>query len=173
MGRTKDWSSYFEVRDSPIAGKGVFAVKRIPQGAHLMDYVGVVVGEKEAFAEYSDPEKPQLLVELGGGRYLDPEPLGRPGASSYVNHSCDPNCEMFFSRDDVPYFVSTRAIEPGEELTFFYGLLLWNDTLTKYDLETSKCRCGSPKCVGSILNRKYFDKKGKPIFGKYKPKQRR
>lgn len=63
----------------------------------------------------------------------------------FVNHSCDPNLDtkvVFDEQTKTPHliFYSNCKIEPGEELTAFYGENWWK---LKKDL---KCTCGSKNC---------------------------
>ena len=43
------------------------------------------------------------------------------GPIAFVNHHCKPNCEFVTFTSKVVCLRSTREIEPGEELTIFYG----------------------------------------------------
>lgn len=58
-----------------------------------------------------------------------------------INHSCDANLKSIILRGHILY-MSTRAIEPGEELTVDYNF--------DADAERWECRCGSPRCRGAI-----------------------
>ena len=48
---------------------------------------------------------------------------------------------------------SLRAIKPGEELTYDYGITL-EERLTPRLKKIWECRCGAPKCVGTMLRPK-------------------
>ena len=68
----------------------------------------------------------------------------------YINHSCSPNCEAYIIRGRI-WIYSTQPIEAGEELTYNYG----------FDVDTwdeHPCRCGSPRCVGFIVEEKQWPK---------------
>jgi hypothetical protein len=61
-------------------------------------------------------------MELAGGRLLDPAPPFR-----YVNHSCDPNCEIFYweaepgeIEEERLWMQTIRPINAGEELLIDY-----------------------------------------------------
>lgn len=65
--------------------------------------------------------------------------------SRFINSSCDPNIDskvVFDPQTQTPHliFYSNRKIEPGEELTVFYGEEWWK---AKEDL---KCFCQSNDC---------------------------
>ena len=54
----------------------------------------------------------------------------------FINHSCDPNCEVTNYDDESLMISAKKHIRIGEELSFDYG----------YGGEID-CLCGSPKCV--------------------------
>jgi hypothetical protein len=66
---------------------------------------------------------------------------------AYLNHSCDPNVLMDFSRVELR---AVRDIEPGEELTFFYPSTEW-DMCTPF-----QCLCGSSQCLKRITGARYL-----------------
>ena len=53
-----------------------------------------------------------------------------------------------------------RAIEPGEELGYEYGLT-WESTDDPEELKNYACRCGAPNCRGTMLDPVPLDKKRK------------
>jgi uncharacterized protein len=65
---------------------------------------------------------------------------GESGAQ-YINHSCDPNLVPRVLNGRL-WFISRREIRTGEELSMDYD----------YEKGASKtlCRCGSPKCRGTM-----------------------
>jgi SET domain-containing protein len=69
--------------------------------------------------------------------------------SMFINHSCDPNCEAEIIRGKI-WIQAIRAIPAGSELTYDYQFE--NDPdYTEDDLRFYACRCGSPKCRGTIV----------------------
>jgi SET domain-containing protein len=66
--------------------------------------------------------------------------VGGSGAQ-FVNHCCDPNLVPRRLRGGL-WFVCRRGISRGEELTVDYD----------YERNASKtpCKCGSPKCRGTM-----------------------
>lgn len=71
------------------------------------------------------------------------------GDGRFVNHSCEPNCEMQkWSVHGLPRMAlfASRDIKPGEELTYDYNFALFNPS------EGQECRCGSNACRGVIGN---------------------
>ena len=63
----------------------------------------------------------------------------------FINHSCDPNCEVEITDNHI-WISSIKRIKKGSELTYNYGYSF--DT----DYEEHICKCGSKKCVGYILS---------------------
>jgi SET domain-containing protein len=143
-------SPYIEVRESIIHNKGIFAAKDIPKGTHVIEYVGEKVTKEESDireimhkeASKKDPAKGVVyMFELNDKYDIDGEvPYN---TAKYINHSCDPNCEIIYVGEHI-WVVACRDIKQGEEVTYNYG----------FDLEDFKdypCRCGSKNCVGYIL----------------------
>ncbi|CAF3346676.1 unnamed protein product [Rotaria socialis] len=62
----------------------------------------------------------------------------------FFNHSCDPNCG--FATDDEFTVMAIRDINPGEELTYHYGCLDSETTLSTNFV----CKCGTYNCVGEL-----------------------
>ena len=69
------------------------------------------------------------------------------GVLCYLNHSCRPSCVIDTTNLRV---VAARAIEAGEELTFFYPS-------TEWDMDRPfRCRCGAPECIGLVAGAKHL-----------------
>ncbi len=88
-----------------------------------------------------------FVISFEPYRWLIP----RTGAR-YLNHACDPTCEVRPNRD----VVTRRAVAAGEELTIAYD---WADRaeFERYPDHyfwdprwTFACRCPSPRCLGII-----------------------
>ena len=77
----------------------------------------------------------------------------------WINHSCAPNCEAILDEnEDDPkqsrvFIESIRAIKPGEELTYDYGITL-AERHTPRLKKIWACRCGSKDCTGTMLKPK-------------------
>ena len=68
----------------------------------------------------------------------------------FVNHSCEPNCEIQKWTVNGFYrmaLYTLRDLEPGDELTYDYNFSLFNPH------EGQSCRCGSKNCRGVIGGR--------------------
>ena len=143
----------YVVRNSPIHGRGVFATRTIRKGADIIEYRGRRISMDEADElPDSDPDNPfhTFLFELNDGRVID---AGRSGnAARWINHSCKPNCEA----DEVDgriFIKALRQIKPGDELFYDYGLTI-DEPYTKKLKREYACRCGAPKCRGTMLSPK-------------------
>ena len=87
------------------------------------------------------------IVELSSTKAIDGSVRGGP--FQFVNHSCDPNCEVDEIKDRV-WIKSIRDIEPGEELLWDYNLY--------DDDDPAPCYCGSPKCRGTMYSEEWMAK---------------
>jgi SET domain-containing protein len=80
-------------------------------------------------------------------------------SARWINHSCAPNCEAVDDGDRI--FIETlRAIRPGEELSYNYGIEL-EEKHTPAMKRLYQCRCGARRCKGTILQPKSKSKKKK------------
>jgi len=145
-------SPAYAVRSSPIHGRGVFATRTIRKGADIIEYRGRRIS-MEAADELpdSDPNNPYhtFLFELNDGRVID---AGRGGnAARWINHSCRPNCEPYEDDDCRVYIAAKRTIEPGEELSYDYKLNVPGRRTPRL-LANYACRCGAPRCRGTMVD---------------------
>lgn len=132
-----------QVRQSPIASRGVFATRDFCAGETVL----LIDDSRVVNAEHPlDSSKGELAVHqdyLAGGRtVLMAEP------ERYINSSCDPNTWVH-TRGGRRHVVALRAIAAGDEITFDYllnchGGVRWS------------CRCGSPRCRG-VVPASFFD----------------
>ena len=118
----------FQVRESEIQGRGLFAVKTIKKSETVTAWNPKVLTKAEASRLPADEQKHYLDTE--GDKILWMQPPER-----YMNHSCNANTYVV-GRSDV----ALRDINPGEEITSDY-----------LDSETEDfvCRCGSANCRGA------------------------
>jgi SET domain-containing protein len=141
----------FELRTSPIAGTGAFAIRPIPKGTRLIEYTGERISHEEADKRYDDepPGTPShvVLFTLDRNTVVDAGVGGNE--ARFFNHSCAPNCESEIERGHI-YLDTIRDIAPGEELTYDYAL-----TRESEDDEAEEarypCHCGAAGCRGTLL----------------------
>lgn len=145
-------NKYFRVRRSGIAGRGGFALKRIPKGRRVIEYVGEIISHEEAERRYpEDKHKAHYttLFTLDRKRIIDAEFEGND--ARFINHSCSPNC-ITVDYDGRIYIETKRTIEEGEELTYDYKFDRSDDPRDdKWQERVYACHCGTPKCRGTIL----------------------
>ena len=89
-------------------------------------------------------------IQIADDLYLLASPEVEDG--DLVNHSCDPNCETVIEGARV-FIEAIRTIQPGEELTYDYRLTI-DGKLTKKERAQYVCRCGTPRCRGTLLHSK-------------------
>jgi len=126
----KNMRDFLRVKRS-ASGLGLFTTKDIMQGTFIMEYTGNLISTQQA--------------ESRGGRYLFKinskwavDGKGRENMSRYINHFCQPNCEVQISKKMVLIYAS-RDIEKGEELGYDYGAEYF-----LAHIKTKGCKC--PYC---------------------------
>ena len=82
--------SWLHIKDSPIAGQGIFAKEGIPAG-----------------------------MILGMSHLVVDEVIYRTPLGGFINHSDDPNCEKWCEEDKY-FIKTLRTIHAGEELFLKY-----------------------------------------------------
>jgi SET domain-containing protein len=123
---------------SKIHRWGVYAEELIPAGRKIMEYTGERISRRET-KRRADASEMIYLFTLDNYWCLDGS-VGGSGAE-YINHSCEPNLVTRIVKGHIIY-MSMRDIKPGEELTVDY----------RFDkkVERVECKCGTPKCRGTI-----------------------
>ncbi|MBK6542741.1 MAG: SET domain-containing protein-lysine N-methyltransferase [Flavobacteriales bacterium] len=147
-------------RRSKIHGNGVFAIAPIRKGEFIVRYKGKVVTHEEADKQRGGDvgSGHTFLFTLNETYLIDANRGGN--VARWLNCSCDPNCVAFVHDDDSGdpkkekvIIEALRAIKPGEELTYDYGIVL-EERYTKVLKDIWACKCGSPKCTGTMLRTK-------------------
>ena len=139
-----------QVRKSGVHGKGVFAVRPLGKGERVIEYTGEVIDWPEALRRHPhDPSDPHhtFYFSIDEDHVIDAKVGGN--AARWINHSCAPNCEADETEGRV--FIRTlRAIAPGEELFYDYGLV-FDGRHTAALKKQFACHCGSRRCRGTML----------------------
>ena len=144
----------YSVRRSAIHGRGVFATRTIRKGSRIIEYRGDRTTWEIALERpSSDPDDPNhtFFFELSDGRVIDANVRGN--AARWINHSCNGNCQSFEYDDGRVFIEARRTIRAGEELTYDYKLSL-DGRISKKTLAGYICRCGAPRCRGSLLTKR-------------------
>ena len=139
-----------QVRRSGVHGKGVFALRPIARGETVIEYKGQVITWPEALRRHPhDPDDPHhtFYFHVDEKHVIDAGVGGN--AARWINHACRPNCEA----DEVDgrvFIRALRAIEPGEELFYDYGLVI-DERYTPKLKKQFECRCGARGCRKTML----------------------
>lgn len=142
----------YVVRTSHIHGRGVFAARRIRKGTRIVEYTGERIDNDEADRRYDETGMKRhhtFLFTLDRNTVIDGAIKRGGGDASYINHSCEPNCEAVITGKRI-FIHALHTIEPGTELAYDYQY----ERTGKNDKALEKfylCRCGAPSCRGSIM----------------------
>ena len=139
-----------QVRRSGVHGKGVFALAPIARGETVIEYVGEIISWPEALRRHPhDPQDPDhtFYFHIDDKRVIDANVGGN--AARWINHACQPNCEAD-EQDGRIFIKARRALKPGEELFYDYGLVI-DERYTPKLKKQFECRCGTRKCRGTML----------------------
>jgi SET domain-containing protein len=142
--------THIRVRHSAIHGNGVFATRKIPAGARIIEYAGKRITEAQAEKRFGlDPDNPHhtFFFSLENGKLIDGGDQGND--ARWINHACEPNCEAQEDKGRV-YIHALRDIARGEELSYDYGLVI-EEKMSKALKEAYACRCGAAECRGTML----------------------
>lgn len=154
--------AFYEVRNSSIDNKGVFAIKFIPKKTRILQYKGDIL---EDGPDLDERYKKQIsegkfyFFELDVKRTIDGSVIDND--AKYVNHSCNPNCKTIIHNEEI-WYVAKRDIRAGEELSVDYRYEIINPI--------EKCRCNSRKCRGYILAKRYVKEYKKELNKKEEQK---
>ena len=154
-GRRRYLGDYSELEGAPgprlrtevsaIHGIGAFATQDIKAGQLITEYVGELIPSAEGTAreERSMREKnTTYIMTIDDDWDIDGSVGG--GDASYLNHSCDPNCELDIdTKKRRAWFAAYTDIAKDEELTFDYCFDPMENVLVP-------CKCGAENCRGYI-----------------------
>ena len=141
---------YFELRTSDIQGTGAFATRTIKKGTRIIEYLGQRISWRTADKRYDDEKMNRhhtFLFTIDDKVVIDAAVDGND--ARFINHSCDPNCEAITDRKRI-FIDAKKTIPAGTELVYDYQYER-SDDHTAEDEKFYRCRCGSPKCRGTIL----------------------
>lgn len=149
MTRPRTAKRLYSVRYSPIHGRGVFALRRIPKGTRVIEYRGERISQEEATQRHEEREQDPftLLFEVDETTVIDAGVKGN--SARYINHSCSPNCDTV-NEDGRIFIEALRDIQPGEELTYDYRLET-EGPITPRVKALFRCTCGTRRCRRTML----------------------
>lgn len=159
----------YKVKKSKVHGTGVFATDNIKKGTKIIQYIGDKITKKEGDKRSAERIKKYLNKKNEGSVYIfelnkkydiDGSPIYNK--ARYINHSCNPNCEVDIIKNEI-WISSTKKIIKGEELNYDYGY-----PFDEYDYNDHICKCGSIKCIGYIISRDDW-----PLYSKFLKKNKK
>jgi SET domain-containing protein len=146
-------------RKSAIHGNGVFAATPIAKGERVIEYKGQRRNHADVDADASgDVDSGHTFLFTLNDEYVIDANFGGNSAR-WINHGCKPNCEAVLDENEADarksrvFIEATRAIKPGEELTYDYGITL-DEPHTARLKKIWACRCGAKTCTGTMLKPK-------------------
>ena len=122
-------------------------------GEIVLEYKGLTITWKEALRLHpEDPEDPShtFYFTLDKKRVIDASVGGN--SARFINHACEPNCETEIENGRV-FIRALRSLRPGEELSYDYHLTVDGRHTSKLKQQYA-CRCGAPRCRGTMLAKK-------------------
>ena len=133
----------YKIKNSKIDNKGLYASRSIKNSTKIVEYKGKIITKKQVEDNPKfDNGKAIYLFDLSKKYDLDGD--FKFNIARLINHSCDPNCEVYGSGLKV-WVYAIKDIKKGEELTYDYGFSF------DENFKDFPCRCGSKKCVGYII----------------------
>jgi SET domain-containing protein len=128
-------------RDKPYrvgrsrAGLGLFATTAIAKGASIIEYKGRRI--THAQAQRLEARGARYMFEIDSRWTIDGS--SRRNVARYANHSCRPNAEVDLVKGKL-MLRTTKAIKPGDEITYDYG-----EEYFELFLKPLGCKC--EKCI--------------------------
>ncbi|KAG1712283.1 hypothetical protein DVH05_000031 [Phytophthora capsici] len=140
------------VVDCGDKGVGVITLEDVEVGRFIGEYVGEVISRDKARirCQLYRNERHFYMLQLNADEVIDATRIG--GRMRFVNHSCEPNCQVekwsVRGQERCGLF-AIQCVKAGDELTFDYRC-------ESTDAERFECLCSTTRCRGSIglLNRK-------------------
>lgn len=149
----------WKVKNSKIHGSGVFAEKDILKNTKVIQYIGEKVTRAEGNKRSEKRLNKYLNSQSDGSVYIfelnsryDIDGSPKYNKARYINHSCNPNCEVDIVNNEI-WISSIKKIRKGEELSYDYGF-----EFDKDDFKDHICKCGSKNCIGYIISSDDWDK---------------
>lgn len=115
------------------AGFGLKTLRDWDKGDLIIEYTGKKISHAEA-----DKKPNRYQFDLDKKWTIDGS--GRSNLARYINHSCRPNCEAVHYTDTNEIGIEAkRAIKAGEELTYDYGKVYFDEYIKPIGCRCEKC----------------------------------
>jgi uncharacterized protein len=116
-------------------GLGLFATRPIRKRSRIAEYKGRLLTTKAA--DKLERSGNRYLYEINSRWTIDGTP--RSNVARYANHSCNPNAETTSVKRRV-FIYALRAIKPGEEIVYNYGIDYLKNVIGRSNCKCSRCR---------------------------------
>ncbi|OCT66773.1 hypothetical protein XELAEV_18043024mg [Xenopus laevis] len=143
-----EWVQCLERFRAEGKGWGIRTKEPLKASQFIIEYLGEVVSETEfrnrtieQYHNHSD----HYCLSLDSGMVIDSYRMGNE--ARFINHSCDPNCEMQKWSVNGVYRIGLYALKDmpaGTELTYDYNFHSFNTE------KQQVCKCGVERCRGII-----------------------
>ncbi|USP82662.1 hypothetical protein yc1106_09936 [Curvularia clavata] len=137
-----------EVLNTEDRGYGVRAMRTFEPHQIIVEYAGEIITQSECerrMKQIYKKDKCYYLMSFDNKMIID---ATRGTIARFVNHSCEPNCEMIKwtvgGEPRMALFAGSRGIMTGEELTYDYNF----DPFSQKNIQ--ECRCGTESCRGVL-----------------------
>lgn len=114
------------------AGFGLKTKIDFKKGDFVIEYIGIKRKNKDI--EYHTGK---YLFEVDDKITIDGSP--RYNLARYINHSCDPNCEVEINEKNQILIEAIKNIKAGEEITYDYGKEYFDEFIKPIGCKCSKC----------------------------------
>ncbi|KAF2703941.1 hypothetical protein K504DRAFT_442736 [Pleomassaria siparia CBS 279.74] len=137
-----------EVLHTEDRGYGVRAMRTFEPHQIIVEYAGEIITQAECerrMKQVYKKDKCYYLMSFDNKMIID---ATRGTIARFVNHSCEPNCEMIKwtvgGEPRMALFAGSRGIMTGDELTYDYNF----DPFSSKNIQ--ECRCGTASCRGVL-----------------------
>ncbi|UPX13975.1 uncharacterized protein EKO05_0004468 [Ascochyta rabiei] len=147
-GKGNGYDYGVEVMETEGRGYGVRAMRTFEPHQIIVEYAGEIITQSECerrMKQVYKKDKCYYLMSFDNKMIID---ATRGTIARFVNHSCEPNCEMIKwtvgGEPRMALFAGSRGVMTGEELTYDYNF----DPFSQKNIQ--ECRCGTESCRGVL-----------------------
>ncbi|KAJ4340122.1 hypothetical protein N0V87_002743 [Didymella glomerata] len=147
-GKGNGYDYGVEVMETEGRGYGVRAMRTFQPYQIIVEYAGEIITQSECerrMKQIYKKDKCYYLMSFDNKMIID---ATRGTIARFVNHSCEPNCEMIKwtvgGEPRMALFAGSRGVMTGEELTYDYNF----DPFSQKNIQ--ECRCGTESCRGVL-----------------------
>ena len=133
----------YKIKKSKIDKNGLYANCDIKKGTKIIEYKGKIISVKKS-AEDPKFDNDKAIYLFNINKRFDLDGNFKFNTARLINHSCNPNCEVFGEGWKV-WIYAMKNIKKGDELSYDYGFS-FDENFKKYP-----CKCRSKNCAGLIV----------------------